>query len=119
MRMFCSAADTEKTQRFSSLIKVTVMFILLWQSILMIANTSDEVLLKCMKILLPFFTDCDHTKNSFPKSLLQAHRLLQLNQDDFQSLVVCPKCHTTYEKQDCRKLNFVVMWSFPIIIDAC
>ena len=28
--LLCSVADTEKTQCFSSLLKVTVMFILLW-----------------------------------------------------------------------------------------
>lgn len=55
--LLCSAADTEKTQRFSSLIKVTVMLILLWQSIFKTANTSVEVLLQFMKILLPFFTE--------------------------------------------------------------
>ena len=93
------------------------MLILLWQSIFKIANTSVEVLLKFIKILLPFFTDSDHTKNSFPNSLLQAHRLLQLNRDDFQSLVVCPKCHTTYEKQDCRdgtKIKLCSYVEFPL-----
>ena len=86
----------------SSLIKMMVMFILLWQSIFKIANVAVEVLLKFMKMIIPFLMDDDaDDKKGFPNTLLQAHKLLQLDRDDFQTLVVCPKCDTTYQKQDC------------------
>ena len=42
----------------------------------------------------------------------EAHKLLQLDRDDFQTLVVCPKCDTTYKKQDCLNGTRIKLCSY-------
>ena len=89
----------------AAFVKVITAFLLLWQSVFKVSNSALEALLKFMKIILrypPFsIVVNDNSKTLIPGSLLKAHRLLQLNRDDFCKLVVCPKCESTYKREEC------------------
>ena len=49
----------------------------------------------------------------FPTSLRDAHALKNINRDDFKRFIVCQRCHTTCEHEDCHgvsgelKCNFI------------
>ena len=39
--------------------------------------------------------------DDIPNSLFKAHRLLSLNRDNFQKVVVCKRCGSTYKYEEC------------------
>lgn len=43
----------------------------------------------------------------FPNNLKHARRLQAIKHDDFEKLVVCHKCHSTYEYEDCTNCTFI------------
>ena len=62
-----------------------------------IPETAIEFLIKFMKLVLEEIGD--ESYRDFPGSLYLAKKVLELN-DNFQSFVLCTKCHKLYGKQD-------------------
>ena len=60
-----------------------------------IMETATEVLIKFMKLVLIEISD-DNFK-TFPNSIYLTKKALELK-DNFQSFVLCPKCHKLYQK---------------------
>ena len=82
-------------------------FLLLWQSIFRISNIAMEVLLKSLSLLLNLFRKpvSDEKTNvsyNIPNTVPAAFKLLfRKNKDEFITYVVCPKCDSIYDYDDC------------------
>ena len=42
---------------------------------------------------------------TFPDTLLKAHNFQCILRDDYHKLIVCPKCYTTFDYNDCLSKN--------------
>ena len=110
----CSKANS--SAEHIAFAKVIVGFLLLWQSIFKVANIAVETLLKFFCVIFkhtPFAKLNDH----FPNFLLKAYRLLDMKRDDFQKLVVCRRCNSTYNFEECidyhNRASFCSFVRFP------
>lgn len=65
-------------------------------------GTATESLIKFLKLVLTEIGGADF--NEFPDSLYMAKNILGLK-EQFQSFVVCPKCHKLYNKQEVKKFS--------------
>lgn len=94
------------------LLRFIVLFLLSWQAVFRIPNAALDVAFKFFSILLIKLSEFCGSVNlrvvadSFPETLLKAHQFQHIMHDDFQQLVVCSKCYSTYEHSDClSKVN--------------
>ena len=89
-----------------------LFFLLMWQSLYRVSNAAVNVLLKFITLFVRLFgqvfaptanADAIHKFSAvIPNSTIAAHKLLwNTNQDEFTSYVVCPKCDSVYEYDDC------------------
>ena len=82
-------------------------FLLSWQAIFRLTDSALNVLFKFLSIIflkLSFITKSKDIKNLhkvFPGSLTQARVLRNIDTNCFTKLIVCGKCHSTYQYGDC------------------
>ena len=73
------------------------------------SNVAMDILLKFMSIFLHKLSEFAVSAklkvlaDSCPTTLLKGHNYQGINRDDYQQLVVCEKCHCTYEHDECMK----------------
>ena len=73
------------------------------------SNVAMPILLKFMSIFLHKLSEFAISAklkvlaDSFLTTLLKGHKYKGINRDDYQQLVVCEKCHCTYEYDECMK----------------
>lgn len=90
------------------LLKFMVIFLLSWQTIFRVAM---DVAFKFMVILLHRLGDLvgsDKLRllaNTFPTTMLKAHAFQVIDRGRYQQLVVCRKCHSTYDYGHCLKTS--------------
>ena len=79
----------------------------MWQFVFKVSNAAIQVFLHISKQLLLYFGQifsCDHLKkvgDVLPLTIKSVHRLISLQQNNFESFVVCPSCDSIYEFNDC------------------
>ena len=106
-----SEQDTASANTISKILQLIVLFLLSWQTIFKIPNAAITLMLKFFHILLSKlyeYTRAPKIKeivDVFPTSLLQAQRFQSVLHDDYETLIVCPKCYCTYEHDDCLSRN--------------
>ena len=83
-----------------------------------LSDASVVVLLKFVSqflLLLGKVTGCEMLNNlshSVPKSLWSVRKLSQVNRDEFEQLVSCPKCSSIYRLPDCFVNNQPIVCSY-------
>lgn len=91
----------------SSIVRWLLYFILIWQGV---CHVSDNGLAWLLRFLLQFFKAINvHVPADilteliaiFPTSLFMGRQLLDLDRDNFTKYVVCPKCTTCYDYNQC------------------
>ena len=82
-----------------------LIFLCLWSSFCSLSDNAFDILLAflravfdCMGTIFPFVTSLAVL---FPKSLHLVRKQLGIDQDKFIKYVVCPKCHSLYNFNDC------------------
>lgn len=96
-----------KVHLVSSIVRWLLYFILIWQGV---CHVSDNGLAWLLRFLLQFFKAINvHVAADilteliaiFPTSLFMVRQLLDLDRDNFTKYVVCPKCTTCYDYNQC------------------
>ncbi len=92
-----------------NLLRLYVMFLLLWQSLFRLSDTGANVLLAFLSTFLLFLTSkvgsdtlmefCQH----LPKTICGARKLAGRSVDEFQKWVCCPTCKSLYAIDECKK----------------
>ena len=103
-----NGSKAEMTTASLILLKFMVIFLLTWQAIFQVSNTAMYVVFKLSSVLhkLGDFAESAKLKllaEAFANTMLKAHMLHAINRDNYQQLVVCEKCNSTYEYSDCLK----------------
>ena len=99
--------DPNSSAAVSSESKAILMFLLLWQTIYKVSDNGIAVLLKFFKqflIAIGNLAQIDIIINfarNFPSTLYMAKVRLDLEKDDFEKFVACPKCMTLYKLDEC------------------
>ena len=92
---------------FTDLTQIYGCLSLTWQAIFRISNMAMDIVFKFVSILLHKLSEfAESTKlkllaEAFPNTMLKAHTLHAINRDNYQQLIVCEKCNSTYEYSDC------------------
>ena len=79
----------------------------MWQFVFKISNAAITVFLQISKQLLLYFGQIFHfdqlkkVGDKLPLSIKSVHRIISLQNNDFESFVVCPSCNSVYEFNDC------------------
>ena len=82
-------------------------FLLSWPEMFRLTDSALNVLFKFLSVVflkLSFITKSKDLKNlhkDFPGSLTQASVLRNIDTNCFTKLIVCGKCHSTYQYEDC------------------
>lgn len=88
------------------LINFLCTFLLLWQTLFRIPNVAMGLVYKFMSIFLKKISEISSQNlieihNFFPDTLKKAQVMQSINCNNFEKLIVCPKCYSTYEQTDC------------------
>ena len=77
--------------------------ILIWQSVYRVSNAAMNTLLKFISVFIRVFGRAFNTgqEHSIPNTVSRAHSYLRNTQNDFLVYIVCPKCDSIYEYDDC------------------
>ena len=79
----------------------------LWQTVNFLSDSALESLIYLIKSILElinslfFFGKLAQIISVFPDSLYKARKIAGVDRDNFQKHVVCPKCDSTYEYNEC------------------
>ena len=77
-------------------------FLLIWQSVYRVSNEAMNALLKFISVFVRVMGRAFTTGNIIPNTVSRARSYLQNTEnDDFTQYVVCPKCDSIYEYNDC------------------
>jgi hypothetical protein len=89
------------------MLKFIVLFLLSWQAIFRVPNIALDVAFRFFHILLNRLNEfCGSEKLReiavyFPETLKKAHQFQFVTQNDYEQLIVCSKCYSTYEHDEC------------------
>ena len=90
-------------------IRWILLFLCLWSSFCVISDNALEILLEFLRAVFDSMTTIVPAIGSFavlfPKSLHLLKKQLGIDQDKFIKYVVCPKCNTLYNFDDCYVLQ--------------
>ena len=89
----------ELRESMNSIIRWILLFLCLWSSFCVISDNALEILLEFLGAV--FDSLATVTAASFPKSLNLLKKQFEIDQDEFMKYVVCPKCGTLYNFDDC------------------
>lgn len=87
-----------------ALINFVCMFLLTWQTLFRIPNLAMGLIYKFMSIFLSELGSQSlmQVYEFFPDTLKKAQIMQSINYNkNFEKLIVCPKCYSTYEQADC------------------
>ena len=93
------------------LVKFIVIFLLSGQAIFRVSNVAIDLAFKFMGILLHKLSDLVQSNKirllaeAFPTNMLKAHAYQAINGAKYQVLIVCRKCHSTYDYDTCLKTS--------------
>lgn len=82
------------------------VFLLTWQTIFRIPNVAIEVIFRFLSLCLLKISEISSSEkirliyDIFPDTLAKAQVMQSIDTNNFQKLVVCQKCHSTYEYAD-------------------
>ena len=86
----------------TGLLRVAVLFLLLWASFYNISASALQHLIKFLRYLISTITyEKAGFGKEFPTSLYMLKRSFGLSIDRFHKYVVCPKCNSLYEFKEC------------------
>ena len=91
----------------SSLVWKLIWFLFFWQSVFNISERALEYVIRFLKYFLGLLAiDCNsqhlrELSKEVPETVRRAVKLLGLNDEEVIEYVVCPKCHSVYEYEDC------------------
>ncbi|CAG2241899.1 unnamed protein product [Mytilus edulis] len=105
----CSEENHNKESEFDLKIKQQTYWfckvLVLWQCIHYISDAAVTLLLNILsaffKLLSTNSEVCSKIESSFPGNMYQLSKLLQSNMLDFKQYVVCTKCYSLYDFDDC------------------
>lgn len=89
------------------ILRFIVLFLLSWQAIFRMPNVALDIAFKFFSILLNKISVLCGTVNLkeiatfFPDTLTKANKFQCILRDNYQRLIVCSKCYSTYEFNDC------------------
>ncbi len=88
------------------IINFICIFLLTWQSLFRIPNVTMGLIYKFISILLKRLSEIStqglsQIHDLFPDTLRKSQVMQSVNSDNFDQLIVCPRCHSTYERADC------------------
>ena len=84
-------------------------------------SVSDGCLLSLLKLIKVVLTTLNLVVNSqfleeiiqnLPDSLHSMRRITGINRDDFDQYLVCPECHSIYQKEDILKAASGTCWCY-------
>ena len=78
-----------------------LLFVLIWKSVYKVTDNAVNVLLKFLNFLFLKINN-SMPRIKVPMSLSSAKRSVGIN-DNFYQYIVCPKCHSLYDMNDCIK----------------
>lgn len=93
------------------LLRFMVIFLLSWQALFRIPNIAIDFAFKFISILLHKLSDLVESNKlrllaeTFPTTVLKAHTFQGISREKYQLLVVCRKCHSTYDYNTCLKTS--------------
>lgn len=95
-------------ESINSIIQWILLFLCLWSSFCVISDNALDILLQFLRAVFDSLATVvpaiGHFAALFPKSLHLFKKQLGIDQDKFVKYVVCPKCHTLYNFDDCYML---------------
>ena len=103
--------EQELTPASLILLRFMVIFLLSWQAIFRISNVAIDIAFRFIAILLHKLRDLVESNKlrllaeTFPTTMLKAHAFQAISRGKYQLLVVCRKCHSTYEYDTCLKTS--------------
>ncbi|CAG2220276.1 unnamed protein product [Mytilus edulis] len=105
----CSEENHNKESEFDLKIKQQTYWfckvLVLWQCIHYISDAAVTLLLNILsaffKLLSTNSEVCSKIESSFPGNMYQLSKLLKSNMLDFKQYVVCTKCYSLYDFDDC------------------
>ena len=103
--------SSERSSEYLNHLKVLLMFLTMWQFAFKISNSAITALLRFMRYFILSIGrafSCDaimDIAHSVPLTLSTVHKLISLENDHFVNFVVCPKCDSVYEFQDCIDMD--------------
>lgn len=93
------------------LLRFMVIFLLSWQALFRIPNIAIDFAFRFISILLHKLSDLVESNKlrllaeTFPTTMLKAHTFQGISREKYQLLVVCRKCHSTYDYNTCLKTS--------------
>ena len=93
-------------------------FLLSWQAIFRLPDAAIEVIFKFFSLFLYKLSeimgseDLKALYNWFPSNLKHAQKLRGIVRDDYQKIVVCKSCYSTYHYSDCVRSNGIINCTF-------
>ena len=94
---------------FNCIIRWILLVLCLWSSFCVISDNAMEILLEFLRAVFDSLATVVPGIGSFaalfPKSLHLLKKQLGIDQDKFIKYVVCPKCDTLYNFDDCYELQ--------------
>lgn len=102
-------ADNDKHDEDSTIIRQILIIFALWSYRHNITQTAFNALLKVLSLFLSLLSTISSSISSvfsgFPSSVYKLNRLLNINENDFNKYVVCPKCHSLYTFEQCFEVR--------------
>ena len=96
-------------ESMNSIIRWILLFLCLWSSFCVISDNALEILLEFLRAVFDSLATVIPSIGSFaalfPKSLHLLKKQLGIDKDEFMKYVVCPKCGTLYNFDDCYVLH--------------
>ena len=96
-------------ESMNSIIRWILLFLCLWSSFCVISDNALEILLEFLRAVFDSLATVIPSIGSFaalfPKSLHLLKKKLGIDKDEFMKYVVCPKCGTLYNFDDCYVLH--------------
>ena len=96
-------------QRGSTIVRWMLLFLCLWASFCSISDNALEILLLFLRAvfdsLATVFPVVAGFATLFPQTLHIFRKHLGIDKDKFMKYVVCPKCHSLYNFEDCYRYS--------------
>lgn len=114
-----STTKTTLNSSFFKFIEFVSGFLLFFQAIFRIPDNASSLLFKFFRKVILMLSQILHSvdlqsiHHLMPENLQQARKLKNIHRDDFEKLVMCGKCFTTYDCEDCERGSKCRFIKFP------
>ena len=109
---------TSEVSSILTLVGFLCTFLFSWQAVFRISDGALNVMFKFFRLLLEKISNFNgsvHLKilsQHFPSSVVLARKVQSSNHESFSKYVVCQRCYTTYQFEDCLKKDGVNKCTF-------